>query len=29
MRSKGNYFDNAAMESFHGSWKKELIHRPS
>ncbi len=27
--SKGDCFDNAAMESFHASLKKDLIHRRS
>jgi putative transposase len=29
MGSKGDCFDNAAMESFHASLKKDLIHRRS
>ena len=29
MGSKGDCFDNAAMESFHASLKKDLIHRQS
>ena len=29
MGSKGDCFDNAAMESFHASLKKDLIHRSS
>jgi len=29
MGSRGDCFDNAAMESFHASLKKDLIHRRS
>ncbi len=29
MGSKGDCFDNAAIESFHASLKKDLIHRQS
>ncbi len=29
MGSRGDCFDNAAMESFHASLKKDLIHRQS